>query len=150
LTAADVGTGLVDFLAVCEVLLQICLLHLFTSWKLSTWAIDSTEVLFTTPLCPACALTFRYGLQFIQCYCVYAVKSAKSGFDLDLYKRLLCSPLHYSQHRSTQSFPPLHPVSTEYSIYLLHYRSCFCVQYFCNPSIQTSAILVYTQVHSSF
>jgi hypothetical protein len=31
LTAVDVGTGLADFLAVCEVLFGICLLHLFTS-----------------------------------------------------------------------------------------------------------------------
>jgi hypothetical protein len=30
LTATDVGTGLVDFLAVCKVLLEIYLLHLFT------------------------------------------------------------------------------------------------------------------------
>jgi hypothetical protein len=34
IATADVGTGLVDFLAVCEELLEICLLHLFTSWKL--------------------------------------------------------------------------------------------------------------------
>jgi hypothetical protein len=39
LTAADVGTDLVDFLAVCEVLLEIYLLHLITSWKSSSWAI---------------------------------------------------------------------------------------------------------------
>jgi hypothetical protein len=45
-------------LAVCMVLLEICILRLFTSWK-SSWAIDSTEVLFTAPLCPAYALTFR-------------------------------------------------------------------------------------------
>jgi hypothetical protein len=45
-------------LAVCEVLLGICLLRLFTLCK-SSWVVDSTEVLFTTPLCPACALTFR-------------------------------------------------------------------------------------------
>jgi hypothetical protein len=30
-------------LAVCEVLLEICLLHLFISWKSSSWAVDSTE-----------------------------------------------------------------------------------------------------------
>jgi hypothetical protein len=59
LTVADVGTGLVYFLAVCEVSLVICLLRLFTSRKSSSWAIDSSEDLFTSPLCPACALTFR-------------------------------------------------------------------------------------------
>jgi hypothetical protein len=57
LTAADVGTSLADFFAVYEVSLEICLLRLFTSWK-SSWAVDSTEVLFTTPLYPACALAF--------------------------------------------------------------------------------------------
>jgi hypothetical protein len=30
LTAADVGTGLVDFLAVCEVSLELCFLRLLT------------------------------------------------------------------------------------------------------------------------
>jgi hypothetical protein len=59
LTAPDVGTSLVDFFADCEVSLEICIFRLFTSWKSSSWAIDSTELLLTTPLCPACALTFR-------------------------------------------------------------------------------------------
>jgi hypothetical protein len=31
LTAAGTGTGLVDFCAVCEISLEICFLHLFTS-----------------------------------------------------------------------------------------------------------------------
>jgi hypothetical protein len=31
-------------------------LRLFTSRKSSSWAVDSTEVLFIAPLCPACAL----------------------------------------------------------------------------------------------
>jgi hypothetical protein len=44
LTAAGVGTGLVDFLAVCEVLLEICLLCFFASWRSSFLAVDSTEV----------------------------------------------------------------------------------------------------------
>jgi hypothetical protein len=33
LTAVDIVTDLVDFLAVCEVSLEICLLRLFTFWK---------------------------------------------------------------------------------------------------------------------
>jgi hypothetical protein len=66
----------VDFLAVCEVLLQTCLLHLFTSWK-SSWAIDSTEVLFNAPLCPASALHLQDGFQFVHCYHVHAIKSIK-------------------------------------------------------------------------
>jgi hypothetical protein len=52
LTAADVGTGLVDFLAVCEVLLEIFLLCLFTPGS-------------------------RHPGSLIQCYRVHAVKSAK-------------------------------------------------------------------------
>jgi hypothetical protein len=51
--------GCWDFLAVCKVLLEICLLCLFTSWKMSSWAVDSTYVLFTASFCPACALTFN-------------------------------------------------------------------------------------------
>jgi hypothetical protein len=31
LTAADVGTGLIEFLAVCVISLEICLLRIFTS-----------------------------------------------------------------------------------------------------------------------
>jgi hypothetical protein len=38
-------------LAVCEVSLETCLLHIFTSWKSSSWAVDSTEVLFAVTLC---------------------------------------------------------------------------------------------------
>jgi hypothetical protein len=30
----------------CEVLLEICLLCLFTSWKLSSWAIDQFVILY--------------------------------------------------------------------------------------------------------
>jgi hypothetical protein len=51
LITADVGTGLTDFLAVCEVSLEICLLRLFTSWKSLSCAVDSTEDIFTAPLC---------------------------------------------------------------------------------------------------
>jgi hypothetical protein len=36
LAAADDGTGLVDYLAVCEVSLEICLFRLFTSRKSSS------------------------------------------------------------------------------------------------------------------
>jgi hypothetical protein len=50
LTAANVDSGSVDLLAACKVpvLLEIRLLRLFTSWT-----VDSTEALFTAPLCPA-------------------------------------------------------------------------------------------------
>jgi hypothetical protein len=67
--AADAGATLVDFMAVCEVLLKICLLHLFTSLKLSSWAVDSTEILFTALLCPSCALTFGTALRSFNVMC---------------------------------------------------------------------------------
>jgi hypothetical protein len=57
LTAADVRTALVEFLAAYEVLSEICFLRLFAFWKLSFWAVNSTEVLFTASFCPVCALT---------------------------------------------------------------------------------------------
>jgi hypothetical protein len=53
LTPADARTALVDFLAVCEVSLEICLLRLFTSRMSSSWAVDPTEIMFTVPLCLA-------------------------------------------------------------------------------------------------
>jgi hypothetical protein len=56
LTAADIGTCLVNFLAVYEVLFEICLLRLFTYWNSMSWVVDSTEVLFTAQLYPASAL----------------------------------------------------------------------------------------------
>jgi hypothetical protein len=46
-------------LAVCEVTLERCLLRLSNSWKSSSWAADSNEVLVTAPHYPACAFTFR-------------------------------------------------------------------------------------------
>jgi hypothetical protein len=59
LTDADVEPGLLDFLAVCEVPLEIWLLRLFTLRKSSSWAADSTEVLFIAKFCSACALTLK-------------------------------------------------------------------------------------------
>lgn len=58
LTAAGVGTGLSHFLVVSSVLLQVCILRHVTFWKSPSCAVDSTEVLFVTPLCPACAHIF--------------------------------------------------------------------------------------------
>jgi hypothetical protein len=42
--AANIGTVLVEFLADCEVLSELCLLRFFTSRKSSSWAVDSDEV----------------------------------------------------------------------------------------------------------
>jgi hypothetical protein len=39
-------------MVVFEVLLEKRHLRLFISWKSSSWAADSNEVLFTSPLCP--------------------------------------------------------------------------------------------------
>jgi hypothetical protein len=57
LTAADVVTVLVDFLADCEFPFEFCLLRLFTSRNSSSWVVGSDEVLFAVTLCFACALT---------------------------------------------------------------------------------------------
>jgi hypothetical protein len=46
-------------LAACEVSLEICFFHLFTSRNLSSWGFNFTEVLFTATLSHACALNFR-------------------------------------------------------------------------------------------
>jgi hypothetical protein len=48
-----------DFWTVCEILMEICLFHLFTSGNSSSWAIDSTDVLFPAAVCSAYALAFR-------------------------------------------------------------------------------------------
>jgi hypothetical protein len=80
LTAADVRIGLVDFLAVCEVLLDILHLRHFTCWKSSSWAIDSTEVLFTTPLRPSCALAFRMAFYSFDVTVCMLIRTLKSGF----------------------------------------------------------------------
>jgi hypothetical protein len=58
-TVVDIGTDFVDFMVVSEASLEIRLLRHFTSWKSSSWAVDSNEVLFAAPLCPAYVFTFR-------------------------------------------------------------------------------------------
>jgi hypothetical protein len=55
----DAGTSFVEFLDVSEVPIEIYLLRRFISRKSSSWTVESTEILFTALLCPACALTFR-------------------------------------------------------------------------------------------
>jgi hypothetical protein len=72
----DAGTGLVDFLAVCEVLLDICFWRLFTAWKSSSWAVNPTEVFHYITL-PCLCTHLRGCLQFSQCYGIHAAKSAR-------------------------------------------------------------------------
>jgi hypothetical protein len=97
LTAALVGTSLVDLLAACEVSLEICLLHLFTSYMSSSWTADSTEILFTVPLCPACIITFRTAFKSFSFTVNMPKIAVKSTFYLEIYNYLLCSPLLYSK-----------------------------------------------------
>jgi hypothetical protein len=59
LPAADFAADVIDFLAVCEASLEIRLLRLFTSWKSSSWATNSNEVLVTASHFPAYTFTFR-------------------------------------------------------------------------------------------
>jgi hypothetical protein len=98
LTAVDVGTALIEFLAACEVLLDICLLRLYISWKSSSssWAADYTEVLFTASLCPAYAL-IKDGLQFIQCYRVHTAKNAIKRVPVWNFANVCCFRTRYSQ-----------------------------------------------------
>jgi hypothetical protein len=59
-SAAGVECDLADILAVCQVLLhtRTCHLRLFNSCT-SSWVVDSTYVLFATPLRSGCALNNR-------------------------------------------------------------------------------------------
>jgi hypothetical protein len=60
LSTVDFGADIVDFLAVCEVSLGTWLLRLFTSWKASSLAVDSNDILVTAPLRPSCAFTLGW------------------------------------------------------------------------------------------
>jgi hypothetical protein len=94
LTAVDVRTILVDFLADCEVSSKLCLLRFLTSWKSSSWAVDSNEILFIAPLCFAVHL----GLQFNQCYRVHALERAKKQLAIQTFAKV-CSVLLLTIHQ---------------------------------------------------
>jgi hypothetical protein len=138
LTAAGVWTGLVDFLAVSEVLLLRGIFrdmplpsHHFLEVVMGRW-FHWGFVHCTTLFCLCTHL--QDGLQFIQCYHIHAVISAKSSFpsrDLQKFTVLLRAfhnrgPLiafpHFSRCASGKD-----PNVTEYCMYLLHYRNCFWV-----------------------
>jgi hypothetical protein len=70
--------------------LEICLLRLFTPWKMSSRAVDSTYVHYTILFCP------YTHLQFIQCCRVHAVKS---GFPSRTYTKVCSVPIHASHNR---------------------------------------------------
>jgi hypothetical protein len=80
LPAADFGAYIVDFLAVCEVSLEICLLRFYTSWKSSSLTADSNEDLVTATHCPACAFTFRTAFSSFSVSVYMPQKALKSGF----------------------------------------------------------------------
>jgi hypothetical protein len=133
LTAADIGTGLVYFLAVWGVIRDMPLAF-FTSWKLSSWDVGSTKDVHCTILSYLCT-HIKDGIQFIQRYRVHAVKRAKQRLPIQTFRKvysfLLCA-IH--NRGSLRSFPHFSRCAsgkvlnvTEYSIYLLHYRSCFWV-----------------------
>jgi hypothetical protein len=112
LTAADVGPDLVYFLDVCKVSLEICLLHLFTLWKSSTWSVDPTNVLFTPQLCPIFVLAFRMAFSsfIVIVYILWRVLRSGLPFrSLQQFAPFSCAlfrthPLrpfsHFSQHTS--------------------------------------------------
>jgi hypothetical protein len=103
LTAADVGTGLVDFLVVCKVSSEMCILRVFSSWKWLSWAADSTEVLFTARLCPAYALTLRMAFSWSNVTAYMPQRALKGSYRSRVLQILLCSPPRYAQYRSIKS-----------------------------------------------
>jgi hypothetical protein len=70
-------------------------LRLFTFWKSSSWAVDSTVVLFTALLWPACALTFRTAFSPFSVTVYKQQRALKSGFPSRILQSLLCFPPHY-------------------------------------------------------
>jgi hypothetical protein len=118
---------------------------------------------------------FQDSLQFIQCYHVHAVKSAKNGFpSRPLQKFALFSSTLFTIKFHSELPPTLAgvlPASFSVSLSTL-YTCCtteaasgysfvmawhsdfsdasFCAQYFRNPSTGASAVLVCTQVHRLF
>jgi hypothetical protein len=69
--------------------LEVRLSRLFISWKPWSWAVDSTEVLFTIPICPACALTFRTAFSSIIVAVYMPYRALKVASHLRLRKSLL-------------------------------------------------------------
>lgn len=133
LTVVDIGTGLVW--AVCKVLLEICLLHFFTSWKLLPWANDSIQIFLTLPLCASCAVTFRTAFNSFSVTMLLAVKSAKRWPSIlsfaKVYSVSHCA-IHnrgtiraYSHFSRSASGKVLNVI--EYFVYLLNDRRCFWV-----------------------
>jgi hypothetical protein len=95
LKTGDAGTGLFDYLALCEVFLEVCLLRLLASWKSSSWAVDYTDALFTAPPCPACALTFRTTFSSFSVTVYTPWRTLKVSSHQELCRSLLCSTPHY-------------------------------------------------------
>jgi hypothetical protein len=151
LIAEDVVTGLVDFLAVCEVYYASCVPLLSRS--------RHPEL--------SCLCTYlKVGLQFSQCYRVQSKKAAS-------HPELISSALFTTEVQS-RAFPHLAgaPV-TRFSMSLSNLFTCCtteaasgyifvmtwhsylsdassCVYYFRNLGTGTSAILAHTQVHCMF
>jgi hypothetical protein len=130
--------------------------------------------LFTAPLCPVCELTFRTAFSSFSVTVYMRYRALTTGFaSRALQKLTLWFSSLFTIEVHSVLFPHFSPCAsgkdfnvTEYFIYLLHYRSCFWVcirdgmtlvfsdasfgvQYFRNPDTGTSAILMYTQVHSA-
>jgi hypothetical protein len=103
-------------------------LHLFASQKSSSWAVNSTEVLFTALLCPAYAHTLRMAFSTFSVTVHMLYRVLKSSFPSSPV--LLCinhnrctfrALPHFSQCASSKILNVI-----QYFIHLLYYRSCFC------------------------
>jgi hypothetical protein len=122
-------------------------LHLFTSWKSSSWAVKFTEATLSC-LC----IHLQGCLQFFQCYHAHAIECAgKAAAHLKIFKILLSSPPHCSHNSCpVRAFPHSSwcPIGkdfnvTEHFMYFLYYRSCFWVL------VRYSMAYIYLLTHNS-
>jgi hypothetical protein len=97
--------------------------------KSSSWAVDPTEVLFTAPLYPACALTIRTTFSLFSLTVYLPQRGQKIGFPFRaLQKFALFSSALITIEVHSELSPTLagvHHNVMEYIMYLLYYRSYF-------------------------
>jgi hypothetical protein len=126
LTTADVGTDLLDFLAVCKVLLKICsCVSLFPGSHRPGPSIALMSFLLHHFFLPVHLPSGRPSVHSV----LRAVKSARKRLPIQSFAKV-CSVLLRATHNRDplRAFPHLagvHPAM--FSMYVLHYRSCFWV-----------------------
>jgi hypothetical protein len=106
------------------------LLGLSISYKLSSWAVDPTEIFFTTSLFRAYPLTFRTAFSPFSVAASMLLRALKIGsakvcsvlLDAIHNRGRLTALPHFSRCASRKVLNV-----TEYFMYFLHYRNCFWV-----------------------